>query len=144
MIMRVKPTSQLISRGLRNAPVKNTRAMWVTIAAVNSSADQWCICRMSMPPGTWKLVTRVDSNALDITTPCLVAKSPSYVTMSIEGTKKAVRKMPVSSSTMKEYNAISPSMNDQWSGNNLREKNLTNPPIVVRSSTQLAVPDATA
>ena len=43
---------QLSSRGLRNAPVKKTRNMWTTIAAMNSSAAQWCICRMIRPPRT--------------------------------------------------------------------------------------------
>ncbi len=52
MIMSVKPTSQLISRGLRNAPVKKMRAMCVTIDAVKISAAQWWIWRMSRPPGT--------------------------------------------------------------------------------------------
>ncbi len=41
---------QLSSRGLRNAPVKYTRNMCTTIAATNSSAAQWCICRMIRPP----------------------------------------------------------------------------------------------
>ena len=38
--------TQLISRGLRNAPVKNTRNMWTIIAATKISAAQWWICRM--------------------------------------------------------------------------------------------------
>ena len=46
------PTIQLASRGLRNAPVKNTRNMCTMIAAMNSSAAQWCICRMTSPPRT--------------------------------------------------------------------------------------------
>ena len=32
------------------------------------------------------------------------------------GSKKKVRKMPVTTSTTNEYRAISPNMNDQWSG----------------------------
>ncbi len=43
---------QLASRGLRKAPVKNTRNMCTTIAATNSSAAQWCIWRMIRPPRT--------------------------------------------------------------------------------------------
>ena len=43
---------QFSSRGLRNAPVKNTRNMCTTIAAMNSSAAQWCIWRMIRPPRT--------------------------------------------------------------------------------------------
>ena len=43
---------QFSSRGLRNAPVKKTRNMCTTIAAMNSSAAQWCICRMIRPPRT--------------------------------------------------------------------------------------------
>ncbi len=141
--MSVKPTSQLSSRGLRNAPVKKMRAMWVTMDAVNTSADQWWTWRMSRPPGTSKDMNSVDSKALVMWTPCMVSSGPWYTTASIEGTKNAVRMMPESSSTMKEYSAISPSMNDQWSGNSLREKNLTKPPMLVRSSTQLAVFPAT-
>ena len=44
-----------------------------------------------------------------------------------EGTKKSARKMPVASSTTKEYKAISPSMKDQWSGKILSRK--TRPPL---------------
>src|SRR5690625_1583965 len=40
---RVKPISQLSSRGLRNAPVKNTRNMCTKIATTKTSAAQWCI-----------------------------------------------------------------------------------------------------
>ena len=43
---------QFSSRGLRNAPVKKTRSMCTTIAAMNSRAAQWCICRMMRPPRT--------------------------------------------------------------------------------------------
>ena len=32
--------TQLISRGLRKAPVKNTRNMWTTIATMNIKAAQ--------------------------------------------------------------------------------------------------------
>ena len=42
--------TQLSSRGLRNAPVKNTRNMWTTRATTNISADQWWIWRMMSPP----------------------------------------------------------------------------------------------
>ena len=47
-----RPMIQFGSRGLRNAPVKNTRSMCTMIAAMNSSAAQWCICRMIRPPRT--------------------------------------------------------------------------------------------
>ena len=43
---------QFSSRGLRNAPVKKIRNMCTTIAAMNSSAAQWCIWRMIRPPRT--------------------------------------------------------------------------------------------
>ncbi len=33
--------AQFASRGLRNAPVKKTRARWTMIAAANISAAQW-------------------------------------------------------------------------------------------------------
>ena len=47
-----RPMIQLSSRGLRNAPVKKIRSMCTTIAAMNSSAAQWCIWRMIRPPRT--------------------------------------------------------------------------------------------
>jgi hypothetical protein len=46
------PITQVASRGLRKAPVKNVRNMCTTIAAMNSSAAQWCTCRMNSPPRT--------------------------------------------------------------------------------------------
>ena len=55
------PISQLVSRGLRYAPVKKIRSMWQRIAARNTSAAQWWICRMSRPPRTSKLRFSVDS-----------------------------------------------------------------------------------
>ena len=57
---------QFSSRGLRNAPVKNTRSMCTTIAAMNSSAAQWCICRMIRPPRTSNERFSVVSYARDI------------------------------------------------------------------------------
>ena len=42
--------TQLISRGLRNAPVKNTRNMCTVRATMNISAAQWWIWRMIRPP----------------------------------------------------------------------------------------------
>ena len=42
--------TQLISRGLRNAPVKNTRNMCTESATMNISAAQWWIWRMIRPP----------------------------------------------------------------------------------------------
>ena len=46
------PTTQFVSRGLRNAPVKNVRNMWANIAAMKSSAAQWCTWRTNSPPRT--------------------------------------------------------------------------------------------
>ncbi len=57
----MKPTTQLISRGLRNAPVKNTRSMCRPIAATNSSAAQWCTWRMSRPPRMSNEMSIVDA-----------------------------------------------------------------------------------
>ena len=53
--------SQLVSRGLRKAPVKKTRAMCTIIAATKISAAQWWICRMISPPRTSKEISRVDA-----------------------------------------------------------------------------------
>ena len=61
--------TQLASRGLRNAPVKKIRAMCTTIAAMNSSAAQWCICRMNRPPRTSNERFSEDSYAADISVP---------------------------------------------------------------------------
>ena len=44
--------TQFSSRGLRNAPVKNTRSMCTVMATMNISAAQWWIWRMSRPPRT--------------------------------------------------------------------------------------------
>lgn len=66
-----KPNSQLTSRGLRKAPVKNTRIMWTIIAARKTSAAQWWICLISSPPRTSKLMSSVDSKACVIRIPCM-------------------------------------------------------------------------
>ena len=52
---------QLISRGLRYAPVKNTRSMWAIMAATNRAAAQWWIWRISRPPRMSKEMRSVDS-----------------------------------------------------------------------------------
>jgi hypothetical protein len=62
----------------------------------------------------------VEAYASDIVTPFSGTYEPLYTTSVMLGLKKNVRKVPVSSSTMKLYSAISPSMNDQWSGKTLR------------------------
>ena len=67
----------MISRGLRKAPVKNVRIMWATIAARNSSAAQWWICRMSSPPRTSNEMSSVESYARDISTPRSSEYDPS-------------------------------------------------------------------
>ncbi len=55
------PISQLNSRGLRYAPVKKIRSMCAISAAMNRSAAQWWICRMSSPPRTSKLMFSVEA-----------------------------------------------------------------------------------
>jgi len=57
------PISQFTSRGLRYAPVKNTRSMWMVSAAMNRSAAQWWICRISSPARTSKLMFSVEAYA---------------------------------------------------------------------------------
>lgn len=52
--------SQLISRGLRKAPVKKTRIMWTVMATVKKSAAQWWMWRISRPPRTSKEISTVD------------------------------------------------------------------------------------
>ncbi|MDH6610727.1 hypothetical protein M2164_006362 [Streptomyces sp. SAI-208] len=58
---RVQPNTQLSSRGLRKAPVKNTRIMCTSMPVTKTSAAQWWICRISSPPRTSKLMSSVDS-----------------------------------------------------------------------------------
>ncbi len=48
--------------------------------------------------------------------------------------KKNVRNVPDRSTTTKLHSAISPSMNDQWSGKIFRPSSLTKPERLVRSS----------
>ena len=64
-----QPITQLSSRGLRYAPVKNTRSRWTIIAATKIMAAQWCICRMSRPPRTSKEIFSVEAYASDISMP---------------------------------------------------------------------------
>ena len=52
---------QLVSRGLRKAPVKNTRHMCTIIAATKISAAQWWIWRMIRPPRTSKEMFSVEA-----------------------------------------------------------------------------------
>ena len=52
---------QLVSRGLRKAPVKKTRSRWTEIAATKNRAAQWWIWRMSRPPRTSKLMSSVEA-----------------------------------------------------------------------------------
>ena len=72
----VTPTTQLISRGLRNAPVKKIRAMCTTMAATNIRAAQWWIWRITSPARTSKLREMADRYAADISTPCSFSKLP--------------------------------------------------------------------
>ena len=62
---------------------------------------------------------------------------PSYSISAIEGLNQMVRNTPLSSRTMKEYSAISPSRNDQWSGNTFRRNGRVSPASPIRSSAQL-------
>src|SRR3954470_10516249 len=53
------------------------------------------------------------------------------------GVNQRVRNTPVSSRTTKLHSAISPSMNDQWSGKTLRSCFLASEPSPSRSSAQV-------
>jgi hypothetical protein len=55
------------------------------------------------------------------------------------GSKKKVRKIPVSTRMTKQYRAISPSMNDQWSGKALSSVLRANRDAPSRSSSQRAI-----
>src|SRR4029078_3774406 len=61
-----------------------------------------------------------------------------YSTSSMLGLNHSDRKTPVSSRTTKLHSAISPSMNDQWSGKTLRRFFLPTAARPRRSSAQLA------
>jgi len=63
------PMTQLSSRGLRKAPVKNTLRRWIAIAATKNSAAMWWIWRISSPPRTSKEMSRVEAMASLIFTP---------------------------------------------------------------------------
>jgi hypothetical protein len=63
------PKIQLTSRGLRKAPVKNTRIMWASMEPTKIRAAQWWACRISRPPRTSKDMCRVEANASDIIWP---------------------------------------------------------------------------
>jgi hypothetical protein len=56
------------------------------------------------------------------------------------GLNHSDRKTPVSSRTTKLHSAISPSMNDQWSGNTLRNCFFISPARPTRSSSQVTGP----
>ena len=71
------PTTQFVSRGLRNAPVKNVRNMWANIAATKSSAAQWCTWRTNSPPRTSKEISSALSYARDMCTPRRLSNGPS-------------------------------------------------------------------
>lgn len=86
-----KPNSQLISRGLRNAPVKNTRIMCTNMLTRKISAAQWWICRMSRPPRTSNEMCIVELNASDISCPWSGTYGPTYSTSFIDGWKNIVR-----------------------------------------------------
>jgi hypothetical protein len=59
--MSEMPMIQLSSRGLRKAPVKKIRPMWISMAATNISAAQWWIWRITRPPRTSKEMWRVEA-----------------------------------------------------------------------------------
>ncbi len=53
--------TQLISRGLRKAPVKNTRATCSAMPTMKNSAAQWCSWRISRPPLMSKEMSSVEA-----------------------------------------------------------------------------------
>jgi len=130
------PISQLTSRGFRYEPWKKMRSVCAMIAAMNRSAAQWWICRTSSPPRMSKEMFSVDWYACDIVMPSSLAYEPWYTTGAVDGTKNSARYVPVSSKITNDHSAISPSMNDQWSGKTFR--NATRQPRAAwnRSSSQ--------
>ena len=55
--------SQSGSARPENRPRKNTRSSRRHTAPANTSADQWCTCRISSPPRTSKLMASMDRYA---------------------------------------------------------------------------------
>ena len=60
---------KLMSRGLRNAPVKTIRSRCSVIAATNTSAAQWWVWRISSPPVTSKERSSVEAYAAETVWP---------------------------------------------------------------------------
>ena len=56
--------------------MKNTRSMWMMSAAMNRSAAQWWICRISRPPRTSKLIRSVEAYAWLIVMPSSLTYEP--------------------------------------------------------------------
>ena len=75
-IRRPTPISQLISRGLRNAPVKNTRTTCATTDAMKISAAQWWVWRITRPARTSNDSRSTDPYACDTVWPCIGAYGP--------------------------------------------------------------------
>src|SRR3984893_7985049 len=117
--------SQLSSRGLRYAPVKNTRVMCAKIATMNMIAAQWWICLISRPPRMSNEMFSVDWYACDIERPSSLVYEPWYTTTALDGSKNSARYVPVSSRITNDHSAISPSMKDQWSGKTSRIRTRT-------------------
>ena len=67
----------------------------------------------------------VDWYACDIVMPSSLVYEPWYTTSLVDGTKNSARYVPVSSRITNDHSAISPSMNDQWSGKTFRIRTRT-------------------
>src|SRR6266568_3534292 len=91
-----------------NRPRKNARIRRRHTAATNTSADQWCTCRISSPPRTSKLVASTDRYARLIVTPSSNRYEPRYIRVAIEGRKNGSSRTPVTTATANEYPAIRP------------------------------------
>jgi hypothetical protein len=50
--------------------VKKIRSRWTMIAATNTSAAQWCVCRISSPAFTLSEMCTVDWYASLMSRPC--------------------------------------------------------------------------
>ena len=113
-------TSQPGSARPENRPRKNIRSSRRHTDAANTSADQWCTCRISSPPRTSKLMASTDRYAWLTVAPSSQLSGPWYTTAAIDGRKNGSSKTPVTTATANEYPAIRPNTAAQRSSRSRR------------------------
>src|SRR5215469_1527228 len=130
---RVTQISQSDSARPENRRRKNTRSSRRHIAATNTSADQWCTCRISSPPRTSKLMASTDWYAWLMVTASSNLYEPRYARVTIEGRKNGSSRTPVNTATANEYPAIRPNTAAQRSSGSRRGAPRTSRPVPAAS-----------